>query len=65
MDSFSKLAQIRAKKMRSNKTAEDLVSQTTGPYDELRLDDPMLEEKQKLKRKFKPMYDRQKDKQES
>ncbi len=56
MDSIEKLAAIRAKK--SKKTAEELIADTTGPYDTIRLDDPMLEEKMNLKKKYKPFYDR-------
>lgn len=65
MDSLKKLAELRAKKKysTSNKTAEELVAKDFNPYEEVRLDDPFVEEKVKLKQKLKPFYERLKDKQ--
>jgi hypothetical protein len=70
MDSIKKLAELRAKQMRtSNKSEkqlrEEYAQQTTGPYDEVRLDDPYAIEKLKARQKLRPFYDRLKSKQES
>lgn len=63
-DSITQLAKIRARK--SKKSLEELqaehVADTTDIYAPIRLDDNYLEEKMKFKSKYKPFYDRLKDK---
>lgn len=63
-DSLTQLAKIRARK--SKKSLEELkaehVANTADLYAPIRLDDDYLEEKQKFKQKYKPFYDRLKDK---
>ncbi len=63
-DSIQKLAQLRARK--SKKSLEELqeehVAKTMSPYEDLEWDDPELEQKMKFKQKYKPFYDRLKNK---
>lgn len=65
MDSLSKLAQLRVKKSKKSEEQlrEEYAEQTTGPYEDLSLDDPYFEEKQKVRSKLRPFYNRLKEKQ--
>lgn len=64
-DSFNQVAKRRVRT--SNKSEKELkqmyAEKNTSPYEDLRWDDPYLEEKAEVKRKLKPFYDRLEKKQ--
>lgn len=60
---FDKLKSKVKKSVKSEKEIrQEYADATTGPYEEVRLDDPYVEEKLKSKAKTKPFYDRLKQK---
>lgn len=60
---FDKLKKTVGKSNKSEKELkQEYADVTTGPYEEVRLDDPYFEEKQKSKAKTRPFYDRLKQK---